>query len=85
MIDPNDKKTIELEYETPVYGSVVTVPNINEAPPQYRAYLTTTDGITLAFTHLSRSRAILLQHILNKNFNILQSSTEITRTGWEEM
>lgn len=53
--------------------------------PMYRVFLTTTDGIVLVWTHLTRTQAVALHNVIGAKFNVLQSSTELVRFGWEEM
>lgn len=51
----------------------------------YRFYVVTSDGIVLVWTHLSVKEAQTMNKLTSKGFNILQSSTEVIRFGWEEM
>ena len=81
MKDKEDKKTLEMDYETEV-----TSPDEGRtAGANYRAWIVTTDGIRIVWTHLTRRQALALHKLNIDKVNILQSSTEVTRCGWEEM
>lgn len=75
MKHPNDTLTQELPglEETP------------KAPALYRVYCATTEGAVLVWTNLTKAKALVLYRAMDKNFSPLQSSTDITRFGWEEM
>lgn len=64
------------------------LPGIDAPAPKvktlYRVYCTTTDGVVMVWTHLSLAQAKAMYNNMGK-FNPLQSSTELTRFGWEEM
>ena len=51
---------------------------------EYEFYLTTVDGITLTWTHLTKREALKM-YALMKKLNPLRSSTESARFGWKEM
>ena len=50
----------------------------------YEFYLTTTEGIKLTWTHLTKREAVKM-YALMKKLNPLRSSTESARFGWKEM
>lgn len=53
--------------------------------PMYRAYVAMTGGEVLVWTHLTLAQSKAMHKMCSEKFNVLQSSTEITRFGWEEM
>lgn len=53
--------------------------------PMYEVSLTTTDGIVLVWTHLTRAQAMALHKLNDTKINVLRSSTEIKQFGWREM
>lgn len=52
---------------------------------KYRFYLVTTEGVTLVWTGLTLTQAKAMHRATATMFNVLQSSTEVKRFGWEEM
>lgn len=50
----------------------------------YRVYVVTEDGIVLVWSNLSRAKALAMHKANEKNFSNIQSSTGLTRFGWEE-
>ena len=50
----------------------------------YEFHLTTTDGVVLTWTNLTKREATMM-YALMQRFNPLRSSTEAARFGWKEM
>lgn len=51
----------------------------------FRAYVETTNGTRIVWTHLTLTQAKAMEAMCTNKFNILQSNTELATFGWEEM